>query len=37
MFCALLPSFIHHAVPTVAIAEIQSDGQFLLQNILALR
>ena len=32
-----LPGFIHHAVPTVAISQIQSDGQFLLRNIPALR
>src|SRR6516164_3848859 len=25
--------FIQHAVPTVAISQIQSDGQFLLGNI----
>ena len=31
-----LAGFIHHAVPTVAVSEIQSNGQFLLQNILAL-
>ena|SRR5271156_1443488 len=42
---AMLPSalelyltrFIQHAVPTVAISQIQSDGQFLLRNIPALR
>src|SRR5207248_10494152 len=28
--------FIHHAVPTVAISQIQSNGQFLLGNIPAL-
>jgi hypothetical protein len=32
-----LPGFIHHAVPTVAISQIQSNGQFLLRNIPALR
>ena len=31
-----LPSFIHHAVPAVAISQIQSDGQLLLREILAL-
>ena len=25
-----LPGFIHHAVPTVAISQIESNGQFLL-------
>src|SRR5947209_19144808 len=29
--------FIQHTVPAVAIAQIQSDGQFLLRNIPALR
>src|ERR1700730_4975117 len=28
-----LACFIHHAVPAVAISQIQSDGQFLLRNI----
>jgi hypothetical protein len=32
-----LPGFVHHAVPAVAISQIQSDGQFLLRNIPALR
>src|SRR5579862_5608530 len=32
-----LPGFIHHAVPTVAIAQIESDCQFLLRNIPAPR
>src|SRR5438309_12114477 len=32
-----LAGFIHHAVPTVAISQIQSKGQFLLRNIPALR
>src|SRR5258708_2248121 len=32
-----LASFIQHAIPTVAISQIQSDGQFLLRNIPALR
>src|SRR5271169_7158366 len=32
-----LTRFIQHAVPTVAISQIQSDGQFLLRNIPALR
>jgi hypothetical protein len=27
-----LAGFIHHAVPTVAISQIQSNGQFLLQK-----
>ena len=31
-----LPGFIHHAVPTVAVSQIQSNGQFLLRKILAL-
>src|ERR1700722_20057628 len=31
-----LAGFIHHAVPTVAISQIQSNGQFLMRNILAL-
>ena len=31
-----LPAFIHHAVPAVAISQIQSDGQFRLRNIPAL-
>src|SRR5579864_4113967 len=30
------PRFIHHTVPTVAISQIQSDGQLLLRNIPAL-
>src|SRR6202047_2541721 len=37
LFPLYLPGFIHHAVPTVAISQIQSDGQFLLRNIPALR
>src|ERR1035438_9928544 len=32
-----LACFIHHAVPAVAISQIQSNGQFLLRNIPALR
>jgi hypothetical protein len=28
-----LTRFIQHAVPAVAISQIQSDGQFLLRNI----
>src|SRR5437763_15464027 len=32
-----LTGLIHDAVPAVAIAQIQSDGQFLLRNIAALR
>src|SRR5271169_6576907 len=32
-----LAGLIHHAVPTVAIAQIQSNGQFPLRNIPALR
>jgi hypothetical protein len=32
-----LAGFIHHAIPTVAISQIQSNGQFLLRNIPALR
>jgi hypothetical protein len=36
LFPLYLPGFIHHAVPTVAISQIQSNGQFLLQNIPAL-
>src|ERR1700730_4437750 len=31
-----LAGFIHHAIPTVAISQIQSNGQFLLRNIPAL-
>ncbi len=31
-----LPRFIQHAVPTVAISQIQPDRQFLLRNIPAL-
>src|SRR4030095_10408291 len=31
-----LAAFIHHAIPAVAISQIQSDGQFLLRNIPAL-
>ncbi len=31
-----LAGFIHHAVPAVAISQIQSNGQFLLRNIPAL-
>ena len=31
-----LPRLIHHAVPAVAISQIQSDGQYLLRNIPAL-
>src|SRR6516225_5629077 len=30
------PAFIQHAVPTVAIAQVQSDGQCLPRNIPAL-
>jgi hypothetical protein len=36
LFPLYLAGFIDHAVPTVAIAEIQSNGQFLLQKSLAL-
>ena len=32
-----LAGFIHHTLPAVAISQIQSDGQFLLRNIPALR
>jgi hypothetical protein len=32
-----LAGFLQHAVPAVAISQIQSNGQFLLQNIPALR
>ncbi|MGC2363522.1 MAG: glycosyltransferase family 39 protein [Candidatus Sulfotelmatobacter sp.] len=32
-----LAAFIHQAVPTVAVSHIQSNGQFLLRNISALR
>ena len=31
-----LASFLQHAVPTVATAQIQSNGQFLFRNIPAL-
>jgi hypothetical protein len=31
-----LAGFIHRAVPAVAIAQIESDAQFLLRNIPAL-
>src|SRR6201988_1636842 len=31
-----LAGFVQHAVPAVAISQIQSDGQFLLRNIPAL-
>src|SRR4029077_16493791 len=31
-----LPGFIQHAVPAVAISQIQSNGEFLLRNIPAL-
>jgi hypothetical protein len=37
LFPLYLTRFIHHAVPTVAISQIQSNGQFLLRNIPALR
>src|SRR5271157_5198211 len=33
LFPLYLARFIHHAVPTVAISQIQSNGQFLLRNI----
>jgi putative ABC transport system permease protein len=36
LFPLYLARFIHHAVPTVAISQIQSNGQFLLRNIPAL-
>src|ERR1700676_3335314 len=32
-----LACFVQHAVPAVAISQIQSNGQFLLRNIPALR
>src|SRR5436309_12495153 len=37
LFQLYLTGLIHDAVPAVAIAQIQSDGQFLLRNIPALR
>jgi hypothetical protein len=37
LFPLYLPGFIHHSVPTVAISQIQSNGQFLPRNITALR
>src|ERR1700720_1400547 len=37
LFPLNLAGFIHHAVPAVAISQIQSDDQFLLRNIPALR
>src|SRR5271157_825763 len=37
LFPLNLAGFIHYAVPAVAISQIQSNGQFLLQNIPALR
>src|SRR5208282_1966388 len=37
LFPLNLAGFIHHAVPTVAVSQIQSNGQFLLRNIPALR
>jgi hypothetical protein len=33
LFQLYLPCFIQHAVPTVTISQIQSDGQLLLRNI----
>src|SRR4051812_2781773 len=36
LFQLYLTGLIHDAVPAVAIAQIQSDGQFLLRNIPAL-
>src|SRR3954451_14710424 len=37
LFQLYLTCLIHDAVPAVAIAQIQSDGQFLLRNIPTLR
>jgi hypothetical protein len=37
LFPLYLAGFVHHAVPTVAISQIQSNGQFLRRNIPALR
>src|SRR6202790_3388536 len=37
LFPPNLAGFIHHAVPAVAISQIQSDGQLRLKNIPALR